>query len=166
MSRPLLSGLSPKQETEQAAPMKNRESIRIRDALVLLSLLTCFTVSGCNGNSFDTPKKEESRSAAPRTGNGSQLEHRVAQAPVADRGPSEILFNRKQRPPKYPVQAVSERMQGKVILKVLVGLDGMAEEIELVKSSGSQDLDSAAISAVKTGDSIPPWRMGAQFEAT
>lgn len=41
-------------------------------------------------------------------------------------------------------------MQGKVILKVLVGLDGKPEEINVEKSSGYRVLDQAAIAAVKT----------------
>lgn len=149
MSRSL-RGLSSQQKTEQVIPIKNDKSIRIRDGLILLSQLICLAVSGCDGNSFDTPSKKKSPSANAQTGNASQIEHHVEQAPAADRAPSEILLYRRQRPPKYPVQAVRERMQGKVILKVLVGLDGMPEEIEVTKSSGSQELDGAAIAAVNT----------------
>ena len=41
-------------------------------------------------------------------------------------------------------------MEGKVILKVLVDLDGEPEEISLEKSSGHEELDRSAIAAVKT----------------
>ena len=54
------------------------------------------------------------------------------------------------RPPKYPPQAVRQRQQGKVLLKVLVGFDGKPEEMTVEKSSGSRLLDQAAIAAVKT----------------
>ncbi|MDR2012215.1 MAG: energy transducer TonB [Rhodanobacter sp.] len=54
------------------------------------------------------------------------------------------------RPPKYPPQAARQRQQGKVLLKVLVGLDGSPEEVTVEKSSGSRLLDQAAIDAVKT----------------
>jgi periplasmic protein TonB len=64
--------------------------------------------------------------------------------------PSEDLRFRRQYPPKYPVQAVRERMEGKVILKVLVGLEGEPEEISLEKSSGYELLDRSAITAVKS----------------
>lgn len=54
------------------------------------------------------------------------------------------------RPPRYPPQAVRQRQEGKVILKVLVGVDGSPQEITVEKSSGSRLLDNAAIAAVKT----------------
>lgn len=53
------------------------------------------------------------------------------------------------RPPKYPPQAVRQHMTGKVLLKVLVGVDGSPEEVTVEKSSGSRLLDQAAIEAVK-----------------
>lgn len=70
--------------------------------------------------------------------------------PPADIAPSENISYRKMRPPKYPPQAVRQRQQGKVLLKVLVGLDGTPEEVTVEKSSGSRLLDQAAIDAVKT----------------
>lgn len=54
------------------------------------------------------------------------------------------------RPPRYPPQALRQRQQGKVILRVLVGEDGSAVEVTVQKSSGSRLLDQAAIEAVKT----------------
>jgi protein TonB len=54
------------------------------------------------------------------------------------------------RPPKYPPQAARQHQEGKVLLKVLVGLDGAPEEVTIEKSSGSRLLDMAAIEAVKT----------------
>ncbi len=53
------------------------------------------------------------------------------------------------RPPKYPPQAARQHQQGKVLLKVLVGIDGHPEEVTIEKSSGSRLLDQAAIDAVK-----------------
>ena len=41
-------------------------------------------------------------------------------------------------------------MEGKVVLKVLVGLDGKPEEVTVERSSGFRVLDQAAIAAVKT----------------
>jgi protein TonB len=54
------------------------------------------------------------------------------------------------RPPKYPPQAVRQHLTGKLMLKVLVGVDGKPEEVTVEKSSGSHILDQAAIDAVKT----------------
>ena len=67
-----------------------------------------------------------------------------------DIAPSENISYRRLRPPKYPPQAVRQRMEGKVVLKVLVGLDGKPEEITVEKTSGYRVLDQAAIAAVKT----------------
>ena len=71
-------------------------------------------------------------------------------APPVDIAPTENISYRRLRPPKYPPQAVRQRMEGKVILKVLVGLDGKPEEVTVEKSSGYRVLDQAAIAAVKT----------------
>ena len=71
-------------------------------------------------------------------------------APPVDIAPTENISYRRLRPPKYPPQAVRQRMEGKVLLKVLVGLDGKPEEITVEKSSGYRVLDQAAIAAVKT----------------
>ena len=70
--------------------------------------------------------------------------------PPVDIAPSENISYRRLRPPKYPPQAVRQRMEGKVVLKVLVGLDGKPEEITVEKTSGYRVLDQAAIAAVKT----------------
>jgi periplasmic protein TonB len=85
-----------------------------------------------------------------RTASDSQIEQPVPAVPPVDSAPSEIRSFRRDRPPKYPVQAVRERMEGKVILKVLVGLEGEPEEISVEKSCGYEALDRAAITAVKT----------------
>ncbi|KAB2895957.1 MAG: energy transducer TonB, partial [Dokdonella sp.] len=69
--------------------------------------------------------------------------------PPADIAPSENISYRKLRPPRYPPQALRQRQQGKVILKVLVGVDGSPQEITVQRSSGSRLLDQAAIEAVR-----------------
>jgi len=70
-------------------------------------------------------------------------------APPQDIAPSENISYRRMRPPKYPPQAVRQRITGEVMLKVLVGPDGSPQEITVEKSSGSRLLDKAAIDAVK-----------------
>lgn len=70
------------------------------------------------------------------------------------------------QPPRYPIAAVNERRAGTVMLRVLVGSDGLPEQVELEASSGSPDLDEAAIAAAREwnfdpahdGDkAIPSW---------
>jgi len=57
--------------------------------------------------------------------------------------------------PSYP--PLSRRMgeQGRVILRVLVSTDGVAERIELKNSSGSRRLDQAALDTVKQWKFVP-----------
>jgi len=54
------------------------------------------------------------------------------------------------RPVKYPPAAVRQHIEGKVLLKVLVGADGSPQEVTVEKSSGHRELDQAAIAAAKT----------------
>lgn len=61
-------------------------------------------------------------------------------------------------PPKYP--PVSRRLgeEGRVMLRVLVGVDGTAKSVEIESGSGSDRLDRAAIDAVKNWQFIPAKR--------
>lgn len=68
------------------------------------------------------------------------------------------------RPPRYPVQAIREHHSGRVILKVLIAVDGSPKEITVEKSSGHRELDQAAIAAVKTWTFNPGVHNGKLFE--
>ena len=57
--------------------------------------------------------------------------------------------------PQYPPLARRMREQGKVILRVLVDADGLAERVELRTSSGSARLDQSAQDTVKRWKFIP-----------
>jgi TonB family protein len=122
----------------------------IRKRLVWSPLLLCLILSSCGGSSPGSTSTTEAQSADAQPASSSQILPPPPQPPPADSAPSENLRFRRDRPPKYPVQAVRERMEGKVILKVLVGLEGEPEEISLEKSCGYEALDRAAIAAVKT----------------
>ena len=47
-------------------------------------------------------------------------------------------------PPPYPRRQLAERVEGQVLLKVLVDVDGRALEVTIQRSSGNRDLDRAA----------------------
>jgi len=68
------------------------------------------------------------------------------------------------RPPRYPPQAVREHHTGKVILKVLIAVDGSPKEVTVEKSSGFRELDQAAIAAAKTWTFNPGVRNGQRYE--
>ncbi|MGQ9464811.1 MAG: energy transducer TonB [bacterium] len=57
--------------------------------------------------------------------------------------------------PEYPVLAVKAGIEGKVVVKMLVDTDGSVIAVEIIKSSGNQMLDDAAISAAKRAKFTP-----------
>jgi len=63
-------------------------------------------------------------------------------------------------PPPYP--ALSRRMneQGKTVVKVLIGADGMPQKVELLRSSGFERLDQAALATVMRWRYVPGKRSG------
>jgi len=61
---------------------------------------------------------------------------------------------------RYPALAVRKREQGEVQLRVLVGSDGMAQQVELERSSGSRVLDTAAMKAVRAWRFVAAERNG------
>lgn len=78
-----------------------------------------------------------------------------------DVAPVALAYHTRTRVP-YPHDALQARQQGTVILRVLVGVDGQAQAVEVERSSGSRSLDNAARDAVRkwtfqsgTRDGIP-----------
>jgi len=63
--------------------------------------------------------------------------------------------------PPYPPLARRMGEQGKVVLRVLVSVEGLAERVELKSSSGSVRLDQSALATVK-GWRFVPARQGEQ----
>jgi protein TonB len=63
--------------------------------------------------------------------------------------------------PPYPPLARRMGEQGKVVLRVLVSVEGIAERVELKSSSGSSRLDQSALTTVK-GWRFVPARQGEQ----
>jgi len=66
----------------------------------------------------------------------------------ADSEPTALAYLTRTRV-AYPREAVAQHQQGTVILRVLVGTDGIPQAIEIEKSSGSRILDNAARDAVR-----------------
>lgn len=63
--------------------------------------------------------------------------------------------------PVYPAPALSNGVEGVVVLSVLVGLNGQPEKIETKNSSGNADLDSSAAAAVAQWKFLPATQGGA-----
>lgn len=58
-------------------------------------------------------------------------------------------------PPVYPPLARRMGEQGRVVLRVLVAADGLAQQVELKTGSGSARLDQAALDTVKRWRFVP-----------
>jgi periplasmic protein TonB len=86
----------------------------------------------------------------------------VSAAPVRDSVPATpASFNAaylRNAPPRYPLIARRNGIEGTVRLKVLVTRDGRAAQLELDRSSGSSALDNAALEAVKNWQFVPARR--------
>ena len=82
-------------------------------------------------------------------------------APPAPSAPAKVVppsFNAdylKNPPPVYPSAARRQGQQGRAILRVLVNVNGMADQVEIRKGSGFGALDAAALEAVKQWRFIP-----------
>lgn len=64
--------------------------------------------------------------------------------------------------PKPPYPALSKRLgeQGKVVVRVLIGVDGTAQKAEIKQSSGFDRLDQAALTTVLRWRYVPGKRAG------
>ena len=79
-------------------------------------------------------------------------------APMEIRQPLVPPAYRKTPLPAYPAAARAERLEGLVILAVLVGANGRVVDVSVASSSGHTVLDQAAASAVKTWTFAPAHR--------
>lgn len=63
--------------------------------------------------------------------------------------PSAVVSYSSKYQPKYPMQAIRQRQEGTVQLKILVGVEGKPLKIRIMNSSGYRSLDHAAIAAAR-----------------
>jgi len=93
----------------------------------------------------------------------------IAATPSADAAietaPSAIAYGSRTQV-AYPLEALRNREQGTVILRVLVGADGSVLSVEIEKSSGSRSLDRAAREAVARWRFHPATRNGVAHSAS
>ena len=61
-----------------------------------------------------------------------------------------------ERHKRYPARAKMMRKQGVVTVSFTIGADGSITGVAIAKSSGVEDLDNAALSAVNSARSIGP----------
>jgi TonB family protein len=128
-----------------------------------------------------TPLGELTATQVPSTGSEAFfvkeqviLRERAAQAVSRGGGAGEtplrvggnVLLPRKTRhvPPEYPLIAQSARVQGVVILEVVVGSDGTVTDVRVLRSIPL--LDQAAIDAVRQWEFEPTYLNGAAVPVT
>lgn len=68
--------------------------------------------------------------------------------------------------PRYPAAARRRGIEGEVLVRVAVGLDGRAERVEILHSSGSALLDKAAVEALERWRFEPARAAGQPVAAT
>ena len=66
--------------------------------------------------------------------------------------------------PEYPAQAVRLRLEGEVMLELRVTVDGRVKDVKVLRSSGHEILDRAAVKAVKGWKGQPAMRRGQAVE--
>lgn len=87
----------------------------------------------------------------------------AAEAPAAPARvelPSTSAGYLQNPPPSYPPASRRAGEQGKVVVRVLIGADGVAREAELRQSSGFDRLDQAALETVRKWRYVPGKRNG------
>ena len=87
-----------------------------------------------------------------------------APAPVQVASSDPVLLGKPSAP--YPIRALRDRESGTVMLRVVVGADGVPGDVDVARSSGSRILDRAAMGAVKSWRFKPAMRNGQAEAAT
>jgi periplasmic protein TonB len=87
-----------------------------------------------------------------------------ASSAAEDVAPTALTYNTRTKIP-YPRESLLRGEHGTVVLRVLVGTDGLPQTVEIETSSGSRTLDIAARDAVKHWSFRPGTRDGVAHSA-
>jgi periplasmic protein TonB len=96
--------------------------------------------------------------SAPVAKTGSPTGTEAADAPATKEAPQNFLTLKQapnNRPPSYPKELRLQQVQGKGQLKYYVNKDGRVGQMELTQSTGSQELDKAALDSFSKYKFIP-----------
>ncbi len=111
------------------------------------------------------PKKVEETEAPKETEEAKKTEEppRPASVATAATAPRQAHVDAPVRPkkaikPDYPKSARQRGEQGNVVLEILVNEAGRVDDVKVVSSSGSSELDEAAIRAARTSRFTPAKR--------
>jgi len=132
---------------------RDRQLIREKDEEIrrLTDLIARLSVSETTGGSRSTsgpPSSGSTTSGSASTGSGTITPPRI--------------LSRTQ--PEYPVNARRLRVEGTVVLNVLVGTDGAVRQVKVVQADGGKLLSPAAVDAVQKWTFAPATRDGQPLE--
>lgn len=65
----------------------------------------------------------------------------------------------------YPEDALKQKIEGKVELKIFVSDKGMIEQVDVIQGTGNTSLDQAAINTVKQWEFLPALKDGKECSA-
>jgi len=82
------------------------------------------------------------------------------------KGPTTGVRELGHPPPPYPAVARRLRQQGRVVVRVVVGVDGRPLSVAVEAGSGYASLDDAAVSAVRSWSFVPAQEDGVPIEAS
>jgi protein TonB len=102
--------------------------------------------------------QQDSASSAAPSAPGTPA--RPAQPDAADNPPRFDAAYLNNPAPAYPPLLRRAGEQGRVVLRVLVGAGGLAEQVELLRSSGQELFDQAALAAVRKWRFVAATRAG------
>ncbi len=96
---------------------------------------------------------------APSAGSGSPGGERVASAQPAAKTDfgwlADALLNRVHQLKRYPFEARMKRLEGRVVIRVVIREDGNLEDLTVVQSSGHQILDHDALEIIRQASPLP-----------
>ena len=136
------------------------EAVNVRFTLPLY-----FAIQGLKKNSVSTETQKADLAEATVITNpkrsdesGESVFQIVELQPEFPGGMSELMKYLRHNM-KYPEEAMQKGIQGKTFVAFVVGKDGSVNNVEVVKSSGSELLDAEAVRVVST---MPKWKPGEQ----
>ena len=115
-----------------------------------------------------SPNQTDTKPNAPQTTTPATASATIAAAspaatspaPAKVELPTHVATYLQNPKPDYPALSVRRGEQGQVVLNVLIGIDGKAQKAEIVKSSGFERLDAAALATVQRWRYVPGKRGG------
>jgi len=148
VTKPVVKNKAVKSEIAKTEPVTTKELVTTKDPVISKNIVTSkvdASVVAASAASTDLAPAE----AAPTV---------AALAETVIEPPSFAAAYLHNPAPEYP--QLSRRMgeQGRVLLRVLVSSNGVADQVQIATSSGSSKLDAAALKAVEKWNFVPAKR--------